>query len=67
VELADRALELIRADSTLDPAGTLEAAKGGRGRAWGVGSASIPSGVSANVCSCPTPIKEERSLSRQLP
>jgi hypothetical protein len=28
VELADRALELIRADSTLDPAGALAAAKG---------------------------------------
>jgi hypothetical protein len=29
VELADRALELIRADSTLDPAGALEAARAG--------------------------------------
>jgi hypothetical protein len=28
VELADRALEMIRADSTLDPARALEAAKG---------------------------------------
>lgn len=29
VELADRALELVRADSSLDPAAALEAAKGG--------------------------------------